>query len=358
MKKYNRTIICAFAISMSLAFAVPAMAYADETDVQHVSEWVTDEKGRIFYYDESGKFVTGEQEIDGEMYLFSKNGVQKTGWRTVDGARKYYDTETGKPVYGWIDYCGKQYYIEKESKDKQVNCVTENEDGKLVLLNDKGSVMIGAGFTELDDNIYFVSDDGTLVTGETVIDDVPYVFDNTGKCGTGWQKISGKKYYYNPETAEPVFGFFEVDGSYYYTDKENGMCTSVAKINGIEYLFNEQTGKMQYGWLDINDSKRYFYKDATYAKGLTKIDGESYIFSDKGVLLTGFAELEGNKYYLDEKDGKMHFEWLETNGKKYYFNGDTGIMMTGRLIINGGKYYFAEDGSMQIGLQEIDGKKY
>lgn len=398
MKKYNRTIICAFAASLSLAFAVPAMASADETDVQHISEWVTDENGRIFYYDESGGFVTGEQEIDGEMYLFSKNGVQKTGWRTVDGTRRYYDTETGEPVYGWIDYCGKQYYIEKKSSDKQTDCITENEDGKFVLLNDKGSVMIGAGLTKFEDNFYFVGDDGTLATGETIIDDMPYVFDDTGKCGTGWQEVSGKKYYYNPVTAEAVFGLFELDGSYYYTDKENGMCTSVAEIDGVEYLFNEQTGKMQYGWLDIDNNRRYFYENATYAHGLTEIDGAKYIFSADGIMLRGFTEFEGKKYYLDTnsgkiltgkllidnkkyyfaEDGSMQFGWAtigedkyyltddgtaaagltEIDGKKYYFNADTGIMMTGRLLINNRKYFFAEDGSMQLGLQEIDGDKY
>lgn len=389
-----KKIICAFAVSLSLAAAVPAMAYADETE--HISEWVTDEDGRIFYYGETGEFVTGEQEIDGEIYLFSNNGVQKTGWRTVGGERKYYDTETGKAVYGWIDYCGKQYYIE-DKKDKQTNCILENEDGKLVLLDDKGSVTAGTGLTKFEDSFYFVGEDGTLAT-------------------------------------------------------------SVAEVDGVEYLFNEQTGKMQFGWLDINDKRRYFYEDSTYAKGITEISGETYVFSEDGLILSGLQTVDGKIYYADEQgravkgktaagddfyyfgddfsaqsgifesdgekyifgsdyimcrgmtdfdgktyyldkesgkmmsgkllidgkkyyfadDGSMQFGWAdisgeryyltedgtaasgltEIDGKTYYFNATSGVMMTGRLLINGRKYYFADDGSMQFGLQEIDGDKY
>lgn len=88
----RKTIMSAFAVALTLASLTPISAFA----VKHTSEWVTDEKGRIFYYNETGSFVTGEQEIDGEKYLFSQNGNLKTGWRTVDGKRKYYDKVTGK----------------------------------------------------------------------------------------------------------------------------------------------------------------------------------------------------------------------------------------------------------------------
>ncbi len=398
MRKNNRTLVSAFAAALSLAALVPISAAAEGTDVQYASEWVTDENGRRFYYDESGEIVTGEQEIDGEMYLFSKNGVQKTGWRTVDGTRRYYDIETGKAVYGWIDYCGKQYYIDKKSNDKQTDCITENEDGKLVLLNDKGSVMIGTGLTEFEDNFYFVGEDGTLATGEIVIDDMPYIFDDTGKCGTGWQEVSGKKYYYNPEDAKAILGLFELDGSYYYVDKADGMCTSVAEIDGVEYLFNEQTGQMQYGWLDINGNKRYFYKDSTYAKGLTEIDNTLYIFDDKGVILTGLQTVDGKKYYADEQgkavkgktavgddfyyfgddysaqsgifeesdgskylfgeDGIMCRGFADFDGKKYYLDKNSGKVLTGKLLIDNKKYYFADDGSMQFGWATIGEDKY
>ncbi len=415
MKKHNKTLICIFAAALSIIAVAPPAVYAEDT--KYTSEWIADENGRIFYYDENSTAVTGEQEIDGETYIFSKNGVQKTGWRTVNGVRKYYDPETGKPVYGWIEYCGKQYYIEKEETGKLSDCVYENENGNMVILGDKGDVLTEEGFAKIDEDIYYIDSEGNLAVGEFKIDDTVYVFDESGKCRTGWVDVGDKKYYYNPESAEPVFGLFSEKGNYYYITKENGMCTGIVSIGGAEYLFSEETGQMQYGWLDINENIRYFYKDATYASGITEIDGSTYLFTKKGVLLKGLQTLDGKTYYAGENgklvsgivedgedkyyfsddftmytgmieienekylfsdDGKMAKGITEFEGNKYYFDQTSGKMLKGRLLIDGNKYYFAEDGTMQFGwvdfssgkcyfgsdgvavsgITEIDGKKY
>ena len=68
--------------SAAVSQAAPETKTTDKKDTSSlVSKWFTDDKGRIFYYDKDGKPLTGEQVIDGSYYLFSANGVQKTGWR-------------------------------------------------------------------------------------------------------------------------------------------------------------------------------------------------------------------------------------------------------------------------------------
>ena len=117
MKKCKKIMLCAAMAAIGAMTAVPAAAQAasvssdsaavsqaapetkttDKKDTSSlVSKWFTDDKGRIFYYGKDGKPLTGEQVIDGSYYLFSANGVQKTGWRTVNGHRCYFDPKTGK----------------------------------------------------------------------------------------------------------------------------------------------------------------------------------------------------------------------------------------------------------------------
>ena len=107
---------------------VPVATEVTEVTVPAVenSGW-QDEDGVRRYYDESGNFLTGEQEIDGAYYLFDYDGVQKTGWRTVNGVRRYYDPETGNIVSGWVDYCDHRYYTDADTGKNGI-CWTQKPD--------------------------------------------------------------------------------------------------------------------------------------------------------------------------------------------------------------------------------------
>lgn len=422
MKKH-KIMLSALTASLCLAAAVPAVAFGAEQDIseneqlQYVSEWVTDEDGRIFYYDENGEAVTGEQEIEGELYLFSANGVLKTGWRTVGGQRRYYDTKTGKPVYGEITICGEKFYIEPES-GKVANTVFEDEFGDLYIAGEKGAVIRNKGFTEMDGDFYYITDGGKLAKGEIIADGMPYVFGEDGKELLGWESFDGKEYYYDTETGEIKLGFLNIDDAFYYIDLDNGKSSGVVDIDGVEYLFSEDTGKMMTGLLDINGNIKYFYDDATFAKGITEINGLTYLFSDNGNRLSGLQyykdklyyagyndvlstgvietgsekyffgddysaqqgiidyngekylfgteykmlkgkqEYGGNTYCFDNSTGKMLTGKISIDGKKYYFNPEDGTMYFGWITLDGGKYYFGADGTAASGITEINGKKY
>ena len=205
MKKHNKTLICAFAAAVTILAAAPAAAHAAEGDpistapattaaasastttaaasttttaqastttaqattttaaasttaapatstapattsavTPSIEGWHIDTTGRITYYKADGSFLTGTQEIDGEKYIFSKNGVLKTGWRTVGGKRLYYAPDTGKPVYGWLEYCGRKYYITKE--DGKVTGLFTDKDGKQYRFSDMGVLIAEKGF--------------------------------------------------------------------------------------------------------------------------------------------------------------------------------------------------------------------
>ena len=116
---------------------------------------------------------------------------------------------------------------------------------------------------------------------------------------TGWQKISGKWYYY---------------------DNNGSKITGWKKISNKWYFFNKSTGAMLTGW--------------------QKISGKWYYFKG-GVMQTGWKKISNKWYYF--KGGEMKTGWMKSGTKWYYFNNN-GSMVTGNKVIGGKTYKFDNSG--------------
>ncbi|MDE5583921.1 MAG: hypothetical protein K2J08_09475 [Ruminococcus sp.] len=379
--KYSRKItLCAFTALLGMATAVPSVSYAE---AEHISEWVTDENGRIFYYDVNGDLLTGEQEVDGEKYLFSANGVLKTGWRTVDGQRRYYDTKTGKALYGWVDYCGNKYYIDSE-KGKTTGFFHDSESNSAYITNEKGSAIAEEGFTELNGSTYYVNGNGNAETGIVEVDGKNYFFSEDDGCMNisdwittedgrtcysnkdgsllvGWWKIGESTYYFNKDCSL-ARGVTEIDGEgiYCLDDTTGERKTGWQTINDEQYYFSTSNGKMLVGWWNISDETYYFDQDGVLMKGLVKIgDGTYYLLDDTtGARLTGWQNIDGNGYYFSEEDGKMLFGFQTIGENKFFFNNDGTLARDMFLTDSNGKYYVDNYGVVATGWQTVGDDEY
>lgn len=359
MKKLKLYALAAMVTAMVSA---PISAYADNT---HNSEWYTDEKGRIFYYDENGEYLIGEQEIDGEKYLFSANGVLKTGWRTVGGKRLYYDNVTGKVLSGWLNYCDSSYYLDAEN-GKQTGFFKE-EDGTAHLMTEKGYEVTEQGFAEYDGKTYYINEDGTLADGKTSIDGDTYCFDgNSGYMLTGgFVEGDNNEVFYLGGDGKAFTGWHDIDEYRRYFKEDGVMSRGITEIDGKKYFFSETDGAMRVsnwatstddnsvyycgedgvcvtGWQDIEGLPYYFNEDCTRATGLVSVEGGTYFLDENGVMLTGWQTVNNHQCYF-LPDGKMAFGWQTIDGDEYFFN-DYGIMETNTTI--GGKTLGA-DGKVQ-----------
>lgn len=71
--------------------------------------------GKTYYFDETGKRVSGWQEIQGSRYYFSRKGVMKTGWmKTKKGT--WYFAEDGAMYTGWLREKDGRYYFGQDGK--------------------------------------------------------------------------------------------------------------------------------------------------------------------------------------------------------------------------------------------------
>ena len=294
--------------------------------------------------------------IDGVPYLFGYSGAQKTDWQTVDEKRWYYDPESGMPVFGWLDYFGKRYYI-------------DSEEGKLTgqQLIGKKALLLGAGSDSPTEEHYCFDEDGSLLTGRFFIDEKPYYSDpETGLCAagsymelgsvfftdetgaflTGWQEIDGKRYYLSEETGYAQYGLFEVDGNY-YLGRPDGLYYGEYWLDGDRCFFDEETGILKTGWFSLDGAMRYFDVETMhgYYSEFDEIDGNRYYFNEAGEAVTGLQEIDGQLYYFDE-NAVMQTGMQEIDGTLRYFDPETGVAVIGAVETEDGTVRFDAEGQV------------
>ncbi len=284
--------------------------------------------GNKYYSDFRNGLYKNKCIIDNEIYYFSSKGKFQSGWVTSDDIRIFYDYETTKPVYGFINYNGNRYYSD--------------------IINGK-------------------------ITGDTKIDGITYRFDNYGCQQTGFQKFpDGTRYY--TEKGEAINDFLQIKNNTYYFCNYL-MQTGFQIIDNNTYYFNNN-GIMQTNWQSIDNNKYYFNENGVMQTGFKIIDNKTYYFNKNGIMQTNWQSIDNNKYYFDKngimqigfkiidnktyyfnKNGIMQTNWQKIDNKEYYFD-DNGIMYTGWQKIDNKEYYFDDNGIMYTGWQKIDEKYY
>ena len=356
-----------------------------------------------WYYKNGKKFLTGIKEIDGEYYSFAPSGALKTGWQTVKGLRKYFDSESHSPIYGWIEFLGSKYYTDKENGKISGKYTI---GGKDYIFSESG--ILQTGFVSYEDAFYYCGEDGVIVLPESenipvMIDETPYYLKADGIIKTGWQTTDGLRRFFDPETGRVVYGWISNMGHIYYADKESGKYTGVKYIEGHPYRFGEngilrtgiqafetdgetvffycckdgslvfntfvkegsdyyfvdENGQAATGWYtDENGDTYYFDPETCKAKtGFNNIDGERYYFSDKGVMTKGFLKNDGHKYFFDE-NGRMVYGYYTCDGDTYYFDDISGVAAKGWATLYGEKHYFNKDCVMAQEFYTIDEYTY
>lgn len=117
--------------------------------------------------------------------------------------------------------------------------------------------------------------------------------------------------------------------------------------NGTVYVKDD--GKLlRAGWVEIDGSWYYFDKDYKMVTGKVVISGVEYIFGEDGKCQTQFGTVadnaDGNKVYIGE-DGKLvRSGWVQIDGKWYYFNRDNEMVKDCTFITADGEYTFDENG--------------
>ena len=157
----------------------------------------------------------------------------------------------------------------------------------------------------------------------------------------GWVKTDAGTYYY--EHGEAYSGLKTMsDGTVRYFDPAtNIMVTGEADIEGNKYLFDSE-GVMLTGFQETDGVKRYFSPESgIMVRGAFSDEaGKYYADPDTGAVASGCTVIGGKQYYFDPSTGVMKTGWVEKDGEKYYFDETTGEGIDGIIEIDGAKYGF------------------
>lgn len=174
--------------------------YDDETGEAVKKTGFVKSDGRWYYIEEDGKKAKGLKEIDGKLYYFSNNPMNKYEThkqvrgqlarpyfyisfpnRAEDNPTYYFDAETGAAVTNQFVYAdGHWYYFGKDGKallfDQVIN-------GQHLYFDYEGKQVKGDFVTDYKGTRYYDENSGELVTNQTrTIKGVTYHFDENGRA--------------------------------------------------------------------------------------------------------------------------------------------------------------------------------
>ena len=346
------------------------------------------EGNRTYYYNDSGKKVTGWLTLSGKKYYLnpSSGGALMKGWFTVSGKEYYGDTKTGaispntwvgkkymgsdgSLTKGWATVSGKKYYF--SSNGDYLTGWNKISD-KYYYFNTSGVLSVNA-WVKTGKKTYHVGSDGAKQFGVQLIDGHYYYFaqkNNGGALLSKWIGYKGKRYYADPKTkylkrsqifkwkkyiyyatadCSLAIGLTTVGNDLYYFTSPKGRAAVNSKrtIKGNTYYFGSDGKAVKKKWVQVKSKYYYFGADGKMAKN-TIVDG--YVVGAKGVrgakAKSGWVTVNGNRKYYE--NGVVVTGWKTISGSKYYFDSD-GNSVTGPYVIGSKKYFFLVDGRLHAG---------
>ena len=149
--------------------------------------------GRTYYYNSKGKKTKGLKKIKGNYYYFDKKGVlYKKGWKTVKGGTYYFAKNNGAALIGIKKLSNKRYYFANNGKLSGTGI--KKHGGKYYYVK-KGVVQ--TGYQKVSGKVYFFFTSGNARVNQWyTYKSESYYLTADGSAKTGWLTLKGKEYYF------------------------------------------------------------------------------------------------------------------------------------------------------------------
>lgn len=205
--------------------------------------------GKTYRFDSAGWMMTGWQMINSKWYYYGgkSDGAKKIGWQKVGGKWYYMDPTTAAMKTGKLDlrtYNSSTWTMEGNiyllSSSGAMRTGWVKESGKWYYYQSSGAMAMGTIFNT-GGKWYLVDHSGVMQTGiqEAKIGNTTYqyYFSSSGAMKSGWQKVSGKWYYFSADRngLYPMQKNKWISGKY-WVGSDGVMATNAWVDNGRYYV--------------------------------------------------------------------------------------------------------------------------
>ncbi|MEH7334313.1 DUF4350 domain-containing protein [Neobacillus drentensis] len=157
-------------------------------------------------------------------------------------------------------------------------------------------------------------------------------------------------------------GWIEVDKNVWiYIDPATGdLVTGWLEIAGKKYFLDEEEYTMVTGWKEIDNTWYYFAGNGSMlSNAWVSSGGKWYYVAANGKMATNKWILSNGKWYFVDNKGVMKTNSWILSGKKWYYVDAKGIMKASSWVLLSGKWYYLNtDGSMATGWIKVSNKWY
>ena len=220
-----------------------------------VGKFAEGSKNEWYYFDQTGKAVTGLQKIGQQTLYFDQDGKQVKGKvvTLADKSIRYFDANSGEMAVGKFAEGAKNEWYYFDQAGKAVTGLQKIGQQTLYFDQD-GKQVKGQLVTLADKSIrYFDANSGEMAVGKFVegAKNEWYYFDQAGKAVTGLQQIGQQTLYFDQNGKQVKGKIVYVNGANRYFDANSG---EMARNKWIQledgsWMYFDRNGRgRRFGW--------------------------------------------------------------------------------------------------------------
>ena len=309
--------------------------YYFQDDCSAVTGWY--QEGDYWYYaDAEGRMQKGLVEIEGKTYYFDSNYHLTTGWVKLDNVWRFFDNEESYLERYELSYTQENGWMtlqEESSRKSYVDAKNNLLKGWQTISGNRyyfdSNGIMETGEFKVGSYYYYADADGTVAKGIKVIDGETYCFHTSSYYRlTGWQTVSGKRFFLDSE-GKAATGLFENGGRKYYaettTNNENdvlrgAVVTGRKKVGDITYVFHPSQYYMLTGWQTVAGQKYFIYEDGSAIVNQWYQEGDYWYHADEnGCMAKGLVTIGDKEYYFDN-NYRLSTGWKRIGNEMYFFD--------------------------------------